>query len=74
MPVSATASRSSSAVSWVTWLGWQRDAVLGAAGELDAAVEALDVQPGDADAARSRAETAYQSQRRPTKSIDFLPV
>ncbi len=49
MPVPATASRRSSAVSWLTCPAEQGDAVLRAAGELDAVVEALDDEPAHGD-------------------------
>ena len=73
MPVPATASRTASASSWSTVPFVERDAVLGAADELDAHVEALEVQPAHGAAARSRPEMEYQSHLRPTKLIDFLP-
>ena len=64
----------SSAVSWVTWSAGSVDPVLGAAGELDAEVEAADAEAEHGDGHDDPAETAYQSQRRPTKSIERRPL
>ena len=73
MPASATASRSSSAVSWVTSDESSETVILRAAGELDAVVEARAGQDDDR-AATMTAETVYQSHFLPTKSIERRPL
>ena len=71
-PEPATASRSSSAVSWVTWSAGSVTRYSAPPVNSMPMLRPLDHRPRTATAT-IRAEMAYQSQRRPTKSIERLP-
>jgi len=71
-PVLATATRRSSAVSWVTWLEGSETRYWAPPVNSMPQLMPLKTNPEIATSTMT-AEMAYQSQRRPTKSIDLRP-
>ena len=71
-PVPATATRRSSAVSWVTWLCGSETRYCAPPVNSMPKFRPLNISPEIATRTIT-AEMAYQSQRRPTKSNDLRP-
>ena len=71
-PVLATATRRSSAVSWVTWLCGSETRYCAPPVNSMPQLMPLKNSP-DIATSTMTAETVYQSRRRPTKSIDLRP-
>ena len=73
MPVAATASRSLSALSWVTWSDGKLTRYCAPPSNSMPMLRPWKYRPQTASSTM-RPEPEYQSHLRPTKSMDFLPV